>query len=221
MARTTRDETKQDSLRRSTGARPSDEQLLDDICAVFAESGFRGASMSTLAERAGTTKPTLYAHFGSKEELYDACLRREADKLTQWLFAAYDRAAELPVQEQVHADMRAFFDYASTHPAGFRLLFDDHTPGNLTSVRGELLESITDRIAERFRAVITARGRATPGVSAELLAAMVVGIAAHGARHAVLIHPTDSALAGDLASALAYQGMRHLDPDLMRALDGG
>lgn len=37
---------------------------------VFMESGFDQASMDAVAERAGTTKRTLYAHCGSKAELF-------------------------------------------------------------------------------------------------------------------------------------------------------
>ena len=48
------------------------ERLLDAATAVFAEEGFEGATMEAIAARAGTTKPTLYARFGSKEELFAA-----------------------------------------------------------------------------------------------------------------------------------------------------
>ncbi|WP_205623127.1 TetR/AcrR family transcriptional regulator [Sciscionella marina] len=47
-------------------ARPVHERLLDAACEVFAERGYRGASVDELASRAGSTKPTLYAHFGDK-----------------------------------------------------------------------------------------------------------------------------------------------------------
>ncbi|GAA3576850.1 TetR/AcrR family transcriptional regulator [Amycolatopsis ultiminotia] len=205
--------------RQSTAARPSDEQLLEAACRAFAEFGLLGTSMDVLAKRANTTKPTLYAHFGSKDELYEACLRREAAKLTQQLFTTYEQAAALPAGQQIHAGMRAFFDYAAERPDGFRLLFDDQTRGNVGAVRSDLLNAITERVSGRVRAVAVRHGGATPTVSADLLAAMVVGIAVHGIRHALRCGSIDLAQPGELASSLASAGMRHLDPELMKTLD--
>jgi AcrR family transcriptional regulator len=39
---------------------------------VLLEKGFDAASMEDVAARAGTTKPTVYAHFKSKDELFSA-----------------------------------------------------------------------------------------------------------------------------------------------------
>ena len=175
--------------------------------------------MASIADHAHSTKPTLYAHFGNKQQLYRACLEREGNKLTQWLLATYERAADLPVKQQVRTDMRAFFDYAVAHPNGFRLLFDEYSSGHSAEVRENLQQTITRRIAQRIRTVLRERGIPAPADSAELLAAMVVGIAIYGARHALLIHPIDPAKAGELASSLAYAGMRHLDSQLMNELD--
>ncbi|MFI0469687.1 TetR/AcrR family transcriptional regulator [Saccharopolyspora sp. 5N102] len=205
--------------RLSTAARPSDDHLLDTACAVFAMSGFRGASMASIADHARSTKPTLYAHFGNKQQLYRMCLQREADKLAQWLFATYRQTADLTIHEQVRADMRAFFDYAATHPNGFRLLFDDYSSVDSAQVRENLQQTITHRIAQRIQAVLDERTSAESAASAEFLAAMIVGIAIHGARHALLVHPLDPAKASELASSLANAGLRHLDRELLNELD--
>ena len=42
---------------------------------VFARFGFKKASMEDIARRAGVGKGSLYLHFESKEELFEACLR--------------------------------------------------------------------------------------------------------------------------------------------------
>jgi len=41
---------------------------------VFLEAGYERASMDTVAARAGTSKRSLYAHFESKDKLFDAVL---------------------------------------------------------------------------------------------------------------------------------------------------
>ena len=46
------------------------QALLDAAAEVFAQQGFHGASIDTVAEAAGYTKGAVYAHFRSKEDLY-------------------------------------------------------------------------------------------------------------------------------------------------------
>jgi AcrR family transcriptional regulator len=204
--------------RRSRGNRPSDDSLLDAACAVFHESGFDAASMEAIAERADSTKPTLYAHFGSKDQLYRACLRREADRLQRWLYATYESAAGLPVTEEVRADMLALFDYAAAHAAGFGILFDDARSGPNTAVRDQLVEGICGRIAERIRAGFIRHAGVDPRLSADVLAAMVVGLAVHGAREALRLS-CDITAAGELATAVAATALTRPDLRVMNAID--
>jgi AcrR family transcriptional regulator len=46
------------------------EQILDVAVEAFARNGFHGTSMNDVAEAAGVTKPVLYQHFNSKQDLY-------------------------------------------------------------------------------------------------------------------------------------------------------
>ena len=46
------------------------ENILWAAREVFLETGYEQASMDVVANRAGTTKRTLYAHFASKEDLF-------------------------------------------------------------------------------------------------------------------------------------------------------
>lgn len=203
---------------RSNGNRPSDEALLDAARAVFDETGYHATSMEAIAECANSTKPTLYAHFGSKERLYRAALEREAGELRGWLFAAYESAAGLPMEEQVRADMLAFFQYANAHPAGFGLLFGDTASGPAAEVRDDLVQRISDQIAVRIRAYYTQRRLAPPAQSAELLASMLVGITIHGGRQALVLGLPPERV-GVFASALAHAGLQHLPPTQMEAID--
>jgi len=46
------------------------EQALDKALGVFWEQGFTGASLADLTKEMGINKPSLYAAFGNKEELF-------------------------------------------------------------------------------------------------------------------------------------------------------
>jgi AcrR family transcriptional regulator len=50
------------------------QAVLDTACGVFTESSYRGATTAEIARRAGISEPILYRHFGSKRDLYLACL---------------------------------------------------------------------------------------------------------------------------------------------------
>ncbi len=48
--------------------------VLDTACRVFFKKSYRGATTAEIAREAGITEPILYRHFGSKRDLYLACL---------------------------------------------------------------------------------------------------------------------------------------------------
>jgi AcrR family transcriptional regulator len=48
--------------------------VLDTACSVFSKSSYRGATTAEIAREAGISEPILYRHFGSKRDLYLACL---------------------------------------------------------------------------------------------------------------------------------------------------
>ena len=57
------------------------ERLLDVATEVFLEQGFKGASMSEIARRAGASKQTLYARYTSKAALFAGLVERKASRL--------------------------------------------------------------------------------------------------------------------------------------------
>jgi AcrR family transcriptional regulator len=50
------------------------QAVLEAACRVFSESSYRGATTAEIAREAGISEPILYRHFGSKRDLYLACL---------------------------------------------------------------------------------------------------------------------------------------------------
>src|SRR4051794_10151640 len=54
--------------------RDTRRELLDSALTVFAERGYRDASVDEVAERAGYSKGALYWHFSSKDDLFYALL---------------------------------------------------------------------------------------------------------------------------------------------------
>lgn len=61
------------------------DRLLDAALALFAHAGYEGTSVGDIEESAGFTRRggTVYKHFGSKEELFDAVIDRHARAAAQ------------------------------------------------------------------------------------------------------------------------------------------
>ena len=110
--------------------------MLDAAVAVFSRRGYHAAGVDEIAEAAGISKPMVYAYLGTKEELFVACLRREATRLLQ---AVLDASAEeagasageagasageagVLAEEQLRRGLRAFFGFVGAHRDGWRVL---------------------------------------------------------------------------------------------------
>jgi AcrR family transcriptional regulator len=65
--------------RLTAGARR--QGVLDAASRVFGRSSYRGATTVEIAREAGISEPILYRHFGSKRDLYLACM---AEALAQF-----------------------------------------------------------------------------------------------------------------------------------------
>lgn len=59
-------------LRLTAGERR--QAVLETACQAFFKKSYRGATTAEIAREAGITEPILYRHFGSKRDLYLACL---------------------------------------------------------------------------------------------------------------------------------------------------
>jgi AcrR family transcriptional regulator len=65
------------------------ETILDAAAEVFMDVGFAAASMSMIAARVGGSKGTLYNYFRSKEELFEAYVRRQCAWYQDAVMAAF------------------------------------------------------------------------------------------------------------------------------------
>ena len=70
-------------------------QLLELAEELFMEKGYGGFSIDDLCRAAGVSRPIVYEHFGSKDGIYIACLRRIRAEFEQALLAAAAGGADL------------------------------------------------------------------------------------------------------------------------------
>jgi AcrR family transcriptional regulator len=98
-----------------------EQQMLDAAVRVFSRRGYDAASMDEIAEDAGISKPMVYAYLGTKEELFVACIHREATGLMEAIAGVV--LEDPPPDEQLWRAFRAFFGYVGAHRDGWAVLF--------------------------------------------------------------------------------------------------
>ncbi len=140
-------------LRRRLPRAEREEQLLSVAQALFAERGFRALSMDEIALRAGVTKPVLYDHFGSKDGLVAACIRRAGAGLLNDVATAVESAGT--PEETLRAGFAAFFGFIESQGEGwFTLMGENSVVGPaaeaLESIRREQAGYVAQRLALAF-----------------------------------------------------------------------
>lgn len=84
------------------------DAILDVAYECFVAEGYGSTSMSTIAARLGGSKGTLYNYFRSKEELFEAFVRRACAELQGALHGA---PAEGDVRERLTQLTRGYIDH--------------------------------------------------------------------------------------------------------------
>jgi TetR/AcrR family transcriptional repressor of mexJK operon len=111
------------TIRRS-GGRPTrekaearDVRLLDVATSLFMERGFDGTSIDAVAEAAGVGKPTVYARYRDKRDLFAAVLR---GRIRRWL-APVSAAAEAQATETSPKSIKTTLHELSRHMVTYTL----------------------------------------------------------------------------------------------------
>lgn len=106
--------------------------LLDAAIAVFLEQGFDRALMSSISDRAGCSKGTLYSYFSSKDELFFEAVLGGTEKECQTVILALDATSE-SLQETLLSFGKSYLSllYSPRFQALRRLAFCDTSESKL------------------------------------------------------------------------------------------
>jgi AcrR family transcriptional regulator len=95
-------------------------EIIEAARVEFAAKGFAGARVDEIAARTRTTKPTIYYHFGSKEELFRIVLEKSYAGMRDT-----EQSLELdhlPAKDAMRRLVETSFDYHMAHPDWVRLV---------------------------------------------------------------------------------------------------
>jgi AcrR family transcriptional regulator len=150
-------------------------QILAVAVDEFAERGYAGASMVSIAAKAGISKPLIYQYFGSKDGLFLACLHQVAGALLERLEDAWKHEDD-SVLSRVRT-LQAVFEALEPQRVAWQLLYDPSMPedGEIAEIATgyqHRTEEIAASGSERFLRV---RGHSTAG-DASALSAVWMGL---------------------------------------------
>ncbi len=109
-------------------AGPERQRRIEQAAArLFAERGYAATRIEDVVAAVGVTKPMLYRHFASKQQLHLALLANHRDALAAAALDAYLAQPQAPLRERLPAMLEAWFGYIENEPYALRLLLRDTT----------------------------------------------------------------------------------------------
>ncbi len=148
-----------------------EQQMLDAAVQMFSVNGYHETSMDAIAAEAQISKPMLYLYYGSKEELFGACLDRELGRFVDEVRDKID-FSEAP-KELLRNAVTAFLKYIDEHRASWLVLYTQATSSQrfADSVR-QGRERIIDLVGRLLRTGTRFPG---PATDFDMMAVALVG----------------------------------------------
>ena len=106
-------------------------EVLDAALDLFLDHGYEGTSMQAIAERAGVTKPVVYACFAGKDELFRALLAREEERILGEIQAAFRDADLTDPESTLIEGYTGFLRAVASSPDVYRFIFLGEGGGNM------------------------------------------------------------------------------------------
>ncbi|WP_404380599.1 TetR/AcrR family transcriptional regulator [Caenispirillum salinarum] len=149
--------------------------ILEAARALFADHGYAATSIDMVVERAGVSKPTVYGHFKSKDDLFAAAVQAQADAFTGHTCEVMSLPAEKGIRAvgQMYLDMVTGPEALAMHRA---IAAEGH---NFPELAQTFYESGPARVAgimEEYLRALDARGALAvpdPGLAAEMFLGML------------------------------------------------
>ena len=174
---------------------------------VFARNGFHSTSMNDVADAAGVTKPVLYQHFDSKQDLYLALLEEAGNRLRNAITKAV--AAATNGKEQTEFGFKAYFRWVANDHDAFLLLF-----GSRANRDEESVSTIRRITAETAHAIAPLIAADIDSDHQRTLAHGLVGLAEGVSRRLVERGESfDPELLGQQVADMAWAGLRAVHRD--------
>jgi AcrR family transcriptional regulator len=184
--------------------------ILDRAFDLFLLHGYEGTSMEAIAAAAEVSKPVVYACFASKEELFEALLRREESRVLAAIQASIPADADVDDPEPLLVEaLTAFLRAVAESPDAYRIIVVGE--GATTEIARRIQHGrglAVDAVASVAKGWLEGQEISVDtAAGAHLLGTVIVGLAESGARAMLRDSETwTPELLGQLLGRMAARG---------------
>lgn len=185
-----------------------EQQMLDAAVEMFSINGYHETSMDVIAAKAEISKPMLYLYYGSKEELFGACLDRELHRFIDAVRADID--LEQGAHDLLANTIDTFLHYIDANRASWIVLY---TQATSSQTFAHTVREGRERIIELVTRLLQAGTRhPEPDDDFEMMAVALVGA---GEAVATRVSTGDAEVkeASALLTQLFWRGLKGTPPE--------
>ena len=147
--------------RKSSAERQQD--IVQAVLSLIAESGVQGVTMARIAEQVGLTEAALYRHFKGKLAIVGATIDTAFDEL---LVTLESSGGGESILERLRDALTSHLNFIERHPGMARILFSDEVHFNSEELK-QKLASRGDEVAQRIAGMF-AQGKETGELDRDL-----------------------------------------------------
>ena len=180
-----------------------EQQMLDAAVQMFSLNGYHETSMDAIAAEAQISKPMLYLYYGSKEDLFGACLNRELARFIDAVRGGIDFT--LSPKDLLRNTIVSFLRYIDTNRASWIVMY---TQATSSQAFAQTVREGREQIIELVAALVRAGTRAPrPDAEHEMMAVALVG-AGEAVANRLGTGDIDVDEAAELMIGLFWHGLR-------------
>lgn len=185
-----------------------EQQMLDAAVQMFSANGYHETSMDAIAAQADISKPMLYLYYGSKEELFAACLGRELSRFVETIRADID--LKQSPHELLRRTILSVLHYIDANRASWIVLYTQATSSQaFAHTIRDGREKIIDLVA---RLLETGTRNPEPDNDFHMMAVALVG-AGEAVATRVSVGDADVDEAAELLINLFWRGLKGAPSD--------
>jgi AcrR family transcriptional regulator len=184
-----------------------EQQMLDAAVQMFSANGYHETSMDAIAAQAQISKPMLYLYYGSKEELFGACLNRELGRFIEAVRADVDVKGALKVspRELLRRTIVSVLQYIDANRASWIVLYTQATSSQVFAHtvregRGKIIDLVARLLEAGTR-------HPEPDTDFHMMAVALVG-AGEAVAARVSVADADVGEASELLINLFWRGLK-------------
>lgn len=183
--------------------------MLDAAVQMFSVNGYHETSMDAIAAKAEISKPMLYLYYGSKEELFGACLDRELSRFIDGVREDID--LEQSPKDLLRNAILSFLRYIDANRASWIVMY---TQATSSQAFAHTVREGRDRIIALVARLLQAGTRnPEPGTDFEMMAVALVG-AGEAIATRLSTGDTDVDEAAELMINLFWRGLKGVPSEI-------